>query len=90
MECYQVGCGERPVWQVTFSYRSADPGATPVVLSGETGACWNHRAQLLRLYGGARGADGCGSVDVQHHALTAFELAGRPDVTKALLTPIFG
>jgi hypothetical protein len=55
MECYQVGCGERPVWQVTLSYRPGGPGAAPVVLDPGARTCWQHRAQLLRRYGGARG-----------------------------------
>ncbi|OFX26499.1 MAG: hypothetical protein A2V77_22090 [Anaeromyxobacter sp. RBG_16_69_14] len=85
MECYQLGCGERPVWQVTLTYRSVEPGATPVVLSEETGACWKHRAQLLRLYGGARGA-----ARIQTALRNRGVDPGMADLTKALLTPIFG
>jgi hypothetical protein len=55
MGCYQAGCGERPTWQLMLSYRTREPGAEPVAIDGATYACWDHRAQLLRSYGGARG-----------------------------------
>jgi hypothetical protein len=85
MECYQVGCSERPVWQVKLTYRSTEPGAEPVVLSADTGACWNHRAQLLRLYGGARG-----EARIQIALRNRGVDPSMADHTKALLTPIFG
>jgi hypothetical protein len=55
MGCYQAGCGERPTWQLKLIYR-ARADAEPVAVDGATCACWNHRVQLLRSYGGARGA----------------------------------
>jgi hypothetical protein len=55
MDCYQVGCRERPTWQLKLVCR--EPGAEPAVaVDVAKCACWNHRTQLLRSYGGARGA----------------------------------
>jgi hypothetical protein len=85
MECYQTGCGERAVWQVTLSYRPGGPDAPPVVFDGDARACWQHRAQLLRQYGGARGATKIES--------TLRSRGVDPSMTsdaRALLTPIFG
>lgn len=56
MECYQAGCAERPTWQLRVIYRPSEPGAQPIALESAKCACWNHRAQLVRSYGGARGA----------------------------------
>jgi hypothetical protein len=56
MECYQSGCSERPSWLLRLTYRPREPGAKPLAFDGNACACWNHRAQLLRSYGGARGA----------------------------------
>ena len=85
MECYQVGCGERPVWQVTLSYRPGGPGAAPVVLSEDARTCWRHRAQLLRRYGGARGA-----TKIESTLRSRGVDPSMANDAKALLTPIFG
>jgi hypothetical protein len=39
-----------------LTYRPSETGAKPVVFDGNARACWTHRAQLLKSYGGARGA----------------------------------
>jgi hypothetical protein len=56
MECYHPGCAEKPAWQLKLVYRPGDPGEKSVAFQVDACACWNHRAQLLRSYGGARGA----------------------------------
>lgn len=56
MECYQPGCAERPSWQLMLTYRPSDPSEEPTAFPVEARACWSHRAQLLRSYGGSRGA----------------------------------
>jgi len=85
VECYQVGCGERPVWQVTLSYRPSAPGAAPVVFNADARACWQHRAQLARQYGGARGATKIEST-LRNRGVDP----GTANDAKALLTPLFG
>ncbi len=84
MECYQTGCGERPVWQLTLTYRPSIPGAEPVILNGETRTCWQHRAHLLRLYGGARGVARI-QTDLRNRGIDTSTVSQ----TKVVLTPIF-
>jgi hypothetical protein len=85
MGCYQAGCGERPTWQLKLTYRLSEPGAEPVVLHGTACACWNHRAQLLRLYGGTRGA-----LRIQASLRERGVDPGHTEHATASLTPIFG
>jgi hypothetical protein len=85
VECYQVGCAERSVWQVTLSYRPGGPDAAPVVLDGGACTCWQHRAQLLRQYGGARGATKIES-SLRNRGVDPC----MANDAKALFTPIFG
>lgn len=56
MVCYSAGCVERPTWQLRLTYRPSEPGAEPVAFDSSACACWNHRAQLVRAFAGARGA----------------------------------
>lgn len=56
MDCYHSGCAERPAWQLKLIYRPSDPGEKAVAFRVDACACWSHRAQLLRSYGGVRGA----------------------------------
>jgi hypothetical protein len=84
MECYQAGCGERPVWQVTLSYRPGATDAAPVVFKADMSACWRHRAQLLRQYTGGRGAP-----KVESTLRDRGVDPGTANDAKALLTPIF-
>ena len=84
MSCYQAGCGERPTWQLKLTYRAREPGAEPVAVDGATCACWNHRVQLLRSYGGARGAP-----RIQSSLRARGIDPAMADHTIASLTPIF-
>lgn len=85
VKCYQAGCVERPTWQLKLTYRPSDPGAEPVTFPIDACACWSHRQQLLRSYGGARGA-----------LRIRTSLQGRgvdpamAERTVASVTPIFG
>jgi hypothetical protein len=56
MDCYQSGCAERPAWQLRLVHRPSKPGEELASFQVDVCACWSHRAQLLRSYGGARGA----------------------------------
>lgn len=56
MDCYQSGCAQKPAWQLKLIYRPNEPGEKPVAFQVDACACWGHRAQLLRSYGGAQGA----------------------------------
>ena len=88
MVCYQTGCAERPTWQLNLTYRprgsGAGAGAGAVALDTSTCACWDHRAQLLRSYCGARGAAKVGSL-LRVRGLDP----GMADQTVASLAPIF-
>ena len=85
MVCYQTGCAHKPVWQLKLTYRSGVTGAEPVTLESGTFACWTHRAQLLRCYGGARGA-----TSVQCLLRARGLDPGLSNDTKASLAPVFG
>jgi hypothetical protein len=84
MGCYQAGCGERATWQLKVIYRARAPGAEPVAFADATCTCWDHRAQLLRSYGGARGAPKMQSFLRERGIDPALA-----DQTSAALTPIF-
>lgn len=84
MECYQTGCGERPTWQLKLTYRPRDPGERPVAFAGTACACWNHRAQLLRSYGGARGA-----LKIEASLRARGADPGMAEQTSASMVPIF-
>jgi len=85
MDCYQARCAERPVWQLILTYRPHEPGAAPVAFDSATCSCWNHRAQLLRTYGGARGV-----ARIQTSLRERGVDPSMADQTIASLTPIFG
>jgi hypothetical protein len=84
MGCYQAGCGERPTWRLKLIYRALQPGAERVAVDGDRCTCWNHRLQLLRSYGGARGAPRMKSSLRERGIDPALS-----DQTVASLTPIF-
>ena len=84
MGCYQAGCGERPAWQLKLTYRPTDPSERSVVFQGTATACWKHRAQLLRSYGGARGA-----VKTEASLRERGADPAMAERTSASMTPIF-
>jgi hypothetical protein len=85
MGCYQAGCAEKPTWQLKLTYRLSEAGAEPVVFHGAACACWDHRAQLLRLYGGTRGA-----LRIQASLRERGVDPAMAEQASASLTPIFG
>ncbi len=85
MECYQSGCAERPAWRLMLTYRPTDPGEKPVAFPVDVCACWGHRAQLLRSYGGSRGA-----LRIQKSLRDQGVDPAMAERTVASMVPIFG